>query len=301
MKRILIFSSAEEDYAVRLNDDFVAELNKRTSDEVHIEWHNYHDIRLVFGSDKLEAYIQSTDTPLSALQFVYFKSYFRYSEQAASVAAYLSSVHVPFVCSELTQYMPMTKLTQFTRLALDGAPIAPTIYLDRGIFAESYSYLTRELGSPFIFKSTDGSGGRENYLVHDKSELQGALRENPELQFVAQRFIANESDLRVLIVDRTIQLIIKRTRVDGSHLNNTSQGGHADLLPLEQLSPEHQNLALHAAALMNREIAGVDLMFEVGTGQPYILEVNASPQIGSGAFTDEKLKIYSNYFENVLK
>lgn len=84
-------------------------------------------------------------------------------------------------------------------------------------------------------------------------------------------------------------------------MNNTSQGGAARLLPIDELTVEQQSLALQAAALMNREIAGVDLMFETGTGHPYILEVNASPQIGSGAFTDEKLAIYSNYFKNMLK
>lgn len=300
-KRVLIFSSAEEEYATGLNDAFVAELNKRTGDGARLEWHNYHDIRLEFGTNSFSAFVQTTGEPLTNFDFVYFKSYFRYSEQAASIAAYLDYAHIPFVCSELRHYMPMTKLTQFARLAPDGVPIAQTVYMDKQHFGGNFEYLHQTLGNPFIFKSTDGSGGRENYLVHTEAELHQALQENPDLQFVAQRFIANDSDLRVLIVDRQIQLVIHRQRTGDSHMNNTSQGGSARLIPVDELSFEHKTLALQAAALMNREIAGVDLMFETGTGHPYILEVNASPQIGSGAFTNEKLDIYSNYFKNMLK
>jgi hypothetical protein len=300
-KRVLIFSSAEEEYATGVNDQFVAELNKRTGDDAHLEWHNYRDIRLEFGTSSFKAFIQSTGEPLDSFDFVYFKSFFRYSEQAAAIAGYLDYAHIPFVCSELRYYMPLTKLTQFARLAPDGVPIAQTVYMDKRHFASNFEYLQQTLGNPFIFKSTDGAGGRENYLIHTDAELRQALEEFPDLQFVAQRFIANDSDLRVLVVDRQIQLVIHRQRTGDSHMNNTSQGGAARLIPVDELLFEHKTLALQAAALMNREIAGVDLMFETGTGHPYILEVNASPQLGSGAFTDEKLDIYSNYFKNVLK
>ena len=60
-------------------------------------------------------------------------------------------------------------------------------------------------------------------------------------------------------------------------------------------------IALHAARVMGREVAGVDLMHELGTGKPYILEVNASPQIGTGAFMDEKIEKYCQYFKNMVQ
>jgi glutathione synthase/RimK-type ligase-like ATP-grasp enzyme len=299
--RILILSSAEEAYGIDLNDTFVTALNDRLTQDGRVEWHNYHDIRLEFGTNRLEAFIQSTGEALSSFRFVYFKSFFRYNEQAAAVAAYLDSVHVPFVSSELRNTMPLTKLTQHVRLALDGVRIADTIYMSTEHYVDQFDYLTTKLGAPFIFKSTDGAGGRENYLISERSELEKAVAENPDLHFIAQQFIENDGDLRVLVIDRKVQLVIYRSRSGDTHLNNTSQGGSAQLLPLEELAPEHKAIALQAAALMHREIAGVDLMFEAKTGVPYILEVNASPQIGSGAFTDEKLAVYSNYFRNMLK
>ncbi len=232
---------------------------------------------------------------------MYFKSYFRYNEQAAVIAAYLTANDIPFVCSELRDYMPLTKLAQFMRLALGGIPIAKTVYLSPRHFVSDYESVAQKLGVPFIFKSTDGSGGKENYLVRSQADVEAALHEYPDLHFVAQQFIENDSDLRVLIVDSAIELVIHRQRVGESHLNNTSQGGNATLMAVEDLVPEHQALALQSAKLMGREVAGVDLMFESGSGDPYVLEVNASPQIGSGAFMEEKLQIYSNYFKNMLK
>jgi glutathione synthase/RimK-type ligase-like ATP-grasp enzyme len=169
-------------------------------------------------------------------------------------------------------------------------------------FMQSYDYLCETLGAPIVLKAIDGSGGRNNYLVKSERQLWKILRGSPEVQFIAQEFIPNSNDLRVLVVDKRIELIIKRQRRDDStHLNNTSRGANVSLIPLTDLALADQKLALKAAALMRRETAGVDLMFSNSSGKPYILEVNTSPQIASGAFVDEKLEIYSDFFGNMLK
>lgn len=297
-----MLSSVVEDYGREINDAFVAALNQELEGDGVVEWHNYRDIRLEFNTGKLEACIQSTGEPLSNFRFVYFKSYLRYTEQATVIAEYLQSEGIPFVCSELKKYLPQSKLTQYGRLSLADIPIPQTVFLDYTQLPHQYGYLQESLGSPFVFKAIDGKGGNQNYLIRSEQELLDALAEHPEVQFVAQRFIANDSDLRILVLDNVIQLVIHRSRQgDDSHLNNTSQGGAAKLLDTADLAPEHRALALKSAQLLDREVAGVDLMFESGTGNPYILEVNASPQVGSGAFKEEKIKVYSNYFKNMLK
>lgn len=300
-KRVLIIASAEEAESIGINDAFVANIQERLGSEQKIEWHNYRDLRIEFGTNTIEVVIESTNEALRAFDFVYFKSFFRYSEHAAAVAAYLDKNDIPYVCSELRNHIALTKVSQFARLATSGAPIADTVLLHASRFRQRYTYLVEKLGTPFIFKSTDGSGGDENYLIHTEAELQAALDEYPTLHFVAQNFIENQSDLRVLIVGEEIKLVIERVRSGESHMNNTSQGGAAHIKPLEALPEGDRELCLKVARLMNREIAGVDLMYETGTGQPYILEVNASPQIGSGAFMEEKLDIYCEYFKNVVK
>ena len=301
-KRILVISSADTTDSIEMNDGFVARLNQQLDHHIQIEWHNYHQIGLEFNTGHLRAFLIENNTDLNSFDFVYFKSYFQDAEQAASIAEYLQEVNVPFVCSELKDYIPQTKLTQLARLARAGLPIPKSVFLPHEMWLSHYEQVQRDLGSPFIFKAIDARGGNSNFLIDTRQAFEKVLSENQELIFVAQTFIANSSDLRVLIIDKQIQLVIRRQRKDNStHLNNTSQGGNAEILPLHELAPESQAMALQAAALMKREIAGVDVMFEDGTGDPYILEVNASPQVATGAFIDEKLKIYGNFFTNVLK
>jgi len=300
-KRILIISSAEKEEAISYNDTFVKALNEGVGEDVAIEWHNYHDFVIRIDTDSLDIQLVETGESLSVFDFVYFKSFFRYHDQAVTIATYLKHIDKPFVSSELLTYVPLTKLSQLVRLALGSLPIAKTIYMSTDKYVEHYDDIVAELGTPFIFKATDGAGGRDNYLIRSRDQLIDAVAEGQPNHFITQEFIENDSDLRVIVLGREPQMVIKRTRSGDTHLNNTSQGADASLLDVAELSDYDREISLKAAALMGRETAGVDLMYELGTGKPYILEVNASPQIGTGAFTDEKIAMYCKYFENVVK
>ncbi len=301
--RILILSSAEDiNESIPLNDHFVAELKKRIGNEVSIEWHNYHNIKIEYKSDELQVSLLRENKSLKDFDFVYIKSFFRYSEIAGIIAEYLYVNNVRFVSSELKDHIAATKLTQLARLAMNKLPIPQTIFMLPEQFSKRYQEVSDALGVPFIFKSIDGAGGEENYLIKSEEKLQAALKEFPEHKFIAQKFIENDSDYRLLVVDGKVQLIIKRQRAGGdTHLNNTSQGAQATLTAIDKFPHECIDMSLQAAKIMKREIAGVDLLFETGTNNPYILEVNASPQIASGAFQAEKIDIYSKYFKNMVK
>lgn len=300
-KRILIISSAEKEEAISYNDTFVKALNEGVDENITIEWHNYHDFVIRLGTDSLDISLVETGESLSVFDFVYFKSFFRYHDQAVAIATYLKHIGKPFVSSELLTYVPLTKLSQLVRLALGSLPIAKTIYMSIEKYVEQYDNLVMELGTPFIFKATDGAGGRDNYLIRNKEQLAQAVAEGQPNHYITQEFIENDSDLRIIVLGKEPQMVIKRTRSGDTHLNNTSQGADASLVDVSTLSEYDREIALKAAALMGRETAGVDLMYELGTGKPYILEVNASPQIGTGAFTDEKIAMYCKYFNNVVK
>lgn len=297
---ILILSSAEEAETRVINDDFVAALNQQLGGVCHIIWRNYHEVGLEFATDSIRAFLLEDGTDLNQFAHVYIKSYFRFQEQASAIMEYLSQHDVPATGKELKSYIPATKLTQLARLSRAGLPIPKTLYMSTGKFPEQYETLVRELGVKFIFKAIDGSTGEDNYLIKSKQELDAVVAENSKMHFIAQAFVPNDSDMRVLIVGGKIRLVIDRRRADDTtHLNNTSQGASATMISLDTLSSELQALSLKAAEVMGREVAGVDLMLEKGNGQPFILEVNASPQIASGAFMDEKLAIYKDYFTEI--
>lgn len=297
-KQILIISSAEHEDTVSLNDAFVQTLNNVLNvDDIAVSWQNYQGIGLELDESQLTPFIVSTKQPLTDFKAVYFKSYFRYHEQATAIVESLRANNVRFVGAELQHYLPAHKLSQMARLARAGMPIPKTVYLPSRHYVTNYDYLVDTLGEHFIFKAIDGSTGNDNFLVKSKSQLEKIIAEYGERSFIAQSFVPNDSDLRFLIVGNELKLIIKRMRKDDStHLNNTSQGADSALVPIAEFDESVVTLALKAAEIMNREIAGVDIMLESNTGKPYVLEVNASPQIASGAFEAEKIAIYTRFF-----
>jgi len=300
--KILVISSAESEETISINDAFVARLNSKLSGTAELEWHNYQNIGIRMDTGEIEAFIVSTGMKAHEYSAVYFKSYFRYHEQAIAIAESLQAHRTKFIGSELQRYIPMHKLSQMARLARNNFHLPKTLFLPVQKCAEKYDMFVSELGKEFVFKAIDGSTGNDNYLVKTKSQFDRIVKENTSKQFIGQSFVPNKSDLRLLVVGGKLELAIERRRIDdNTHLNNTSQGARATLLDLDNIPAGLEDLALRAATVMDRDIAGVDVILETDTNVPYVLEVNASPQIASGAFEDEKLKIYAEFFRGLAK
>lgn len=301
-KKILILSSADSDSNRRINDDFVHAIDHQLGPDVIVSWHNFTEIGFHFKSGRIEPFWVATNEPLEHFDFAYIKSYYRYAEQALVFVEYFKQDGIKFVCSELDSAISFTKLSQYARLSRADLPIPETLFVHYSHLGLSYRNTVAILGTPFIFKAIDAKGGGANYLVSSQEAYDQALQDNQGVDFVTQRFVPNDSDLRILVLGGEIQLIIKRQRHDDStHLNNTSQGGGATLVDVHELDAASRTIALEAASILRREVAGVDLMFASDTGKPYILEVNASPQVASGAFIHEKIEKYGNFLRNMLQ
>src|SRR5690606_3292372 len=98
--------------------------------------------------------------------------------------------------------------------------------------------------------------------------------------------IPNEGDYRILVFGGKPVLALYRRSQEESHLNNTSQGATADLVSVDAIDPTIVADVIQAAAVEKFEVAGVDAMIDRVTGRHYILEVNQSPQLATGAFPD---------------
>ncbi len=299
-RRVLILSSAESSTNVAINDQFVKSLNRQFGDSFETEWHHYRNVRIKLGMDGMQVTLPEKQQ-IDAYDLVYFKSYYRYFEVAVSIAEYLNSTGVAFVCSELKKYISLSKLSQYTRLSLAGIRIPQTLFMDTSHLRNSFDELGDELGIPFVLKAIDAKGGDANYLLSDGQKLTEILDKHSDKQFVAQRFIENDGDMRLLVLNNKIRLVIsRRSSSKDTHLHNTSQGGRAEEISIDKLDNSVNIIALKAAKLMDREIAGVDVMFDSATGDPYVLEINASPQVASGALVSKKIEKYGEMFLELL-
>lgn len=72
-------------------------------------------------------------------------------------------------------------------------------------------------------------------------------------------------------------------------------------MPTTDIPARIQTDCLHAAAILDRDIAGADVIQDTSTGEWLFLEVNDGPQVASGAFTEEKHQALAKYFMKELE
>lgn len=171
-------------------------------------------------------------------------------------------------------------------------PVPKTAYGD-------LDFLKRQLaafGNIAVLKSVYGSKGKDNYLVHSAEEIEQALEGKSYADFILQNFIENDGDYRIVTFDYEPKLAIYRSSGGKDHRNNTSLGGHADIV---EMTPELREMARTASEAMDIKFAGVDIITDKNTGQHYILEINRTPQFVTGAFTDEKYQVLRNYLLDI--
>jgi len=295
-KKILIISNANDADAMAVNATFADRLHRTSADRLAVRIVHYNDIGFTFEPGKPEVFLLEGRLSLAEFDVVFLKSRPASLEQALAIADCLHAAGVPLVGDELLGAISRSKLSQYARLSAANLPLPKAIFLPPTQLASHFALLVQEVGVPFILKDVGGFGGNRNFLIRDEMHFRQVLDDCPDILFMAQQFIANTGDLRVLVVGGKVRLVILRERRDDStHLNNTSQGAHSRLLSLDELGEEAAELSVRAAHLFKRAITGVDVLFESGTNRPYILEINAHPQIASGSFVDEKAALIADY------
>ena len=177
------------------------------------------------------------------------------------------------------------KLYALWRFWEKDIPIAKTVFGPAIFMAQKLA----EFGNTGVLKSVQGTKGRDNYLIHSTEELYKIVDDKP--YFILQNYISNVGDWRIIVINFQPQLAIYRSSHGKDFRNNTSVGGDAKLVPLNEVDSKILELAVSAAKALNIKIAGADIMQDNQTGEYTVLEVNRTPQLATGAFTDAKTKI----------
>jgi ribosomal protein S6--L-glutamate ligase len=157
----------------------------------------------------------------------------------------------------------------------------------------------RDWGDKWIVKAALGTRGQDNFLVNSLEELSSIILERVET-FVIQEFIPNNSDLRIWVLGGECVLVIERSRQEG-HLNNTSMGAGARMLNTKEISETILATAIESAAVLSRQVAGVDIIINSITGDHFVLEVNRSPQLENSTYQPEKARVLNQYIEKLIK
>lgn len=242
----------------------------------------------------------SSGIDIDGYDFVVIRNVGKTSELGIALAHYLAMKHIPFTDSYLETHGAGKLACAMLRRRHD-LPTPRTVFAKSNHLA-AYISGCNAFSFPFVLKADNGKKGRDNYLIKTIQELDARLAAQPDVAFIAQEFIDNDGDYRALVMDGKIALVIKRMAASSdTHLNNTSQGGSAELKKVDVFSKQIQSEILLAAHVEGLEVAGVDIIFNKTSGSHYFLEVNRAPQIGTGAFADEKIAAYATMINKRLQ
>lgn len=226
--------------------------------------------------------ISISGEPLNSFSFVFLGLMAKKMELANIIIDFLNKNKIAYF-SYGTPKDKGNKLEDMWNLSQKGLPYIPTFV--SSTFKDSALYIKENKWDyPVVVKNMDSAGGAGVSKADDEKELEKLFDKNAKETHqgnfenfrMIQKFIPNEGDYRVLVFDEKIIAIAKRQTKDKKEFrNNMSLGGTGKSA---ELSKEQENLAISAAKVTGKDMAGVDLIQSKEDKKWYIMEVNSSPQ-----------------------
>ena len=263
------------------------------------------ELVFVYDGNSLKVYLDGVDIREYDGLFLigWFKSKIL-EDLALSAAKYMDFYGKPVANEEALYTRSRSKLSQYVVAALNGISLTPFLFCkDTSLFQENFSkYWAGEF--PVVLKGVQASRGNDNYLVDSIDEVFETIQLTDDLDgpwFVAQGFVPNDGDYRIIVMGDKVELVIHRQSRSDSHLNNTSKGGIATQLQVTDLPDDIQAQCVSLARLLRREITGVDMIRHSQTGEFYLLEINNMPQMATGSLVSVKLAELDMYLAKKLQ
>lgn len=153
-----------------------------------------------------------------------------------------------------------------------GLPVPPTICCEGG--EDHIANALHQMGNDMVYKPIFGSCGNGLIRIRNKEDISLLTQRIAEKGSVAylQKFIpCSNSDIRAFVINGEVRAAMKRTGDDW--YANWSRGGKAEAY---RVTPYEEQLAVKAAAAVNADIAGVDII-KGDDGSTYVIEVNGCP------------------------
>lgn len=260
------------------------------SDEVKTTLTYWEDLVFEIATGSVHMRSNGVDIVASAPDLVIAIGWYKngkdsvYRDVAFSCALVLKKAGIIFWNSEMGTQRSTTKLSTMVQLALEDLDIPRTLFsLDFKNIENVHDY-------PFIAKAIATSRGKSNYLVENVGDL--IMVKQSDERFIIQDFLPNDHDLRIICFSGKPSLVMRRARHPGAgtHLNNTSQGGQATWIEINDIDPQLLTFAEKIGTITQRELAGIDLIPDVSSKSGYsCLEVNPVPQLTSGTDSNKKL------------
>ncbi len=206
---------------------------------------------------------------------------------AAAIAEYLAARNIDFIDESVILDQDPSKMHQYVVLTDNKIAVPQTIFMYPELLAQNYEMIIKEFGLPFVLKDDLGKRSRHRYFIANKTDFDRALAMAREdaVWLLAQKYIDNDSNYRLLVMGSRVEVVIKRSH---NQFKDDNRLGDIELASLQDLPDSVVDAAVAAVRLLHLQVAGVDMMQDKSTKLWYCLEVNKSPQIYSGQYINDK-------------
>jgi glutathione synthase/RimK-type ligase-like ATP-grasp enzyme len=271
------------------------------SGNMKFSFSSYDDLKFIFKGRQLNVRLNNLKRDVADFDMVYFFVPSAEREFEAALALYLKRNGVLTIDKSTVEYnRPLNKVYQYVQLNLCGARLPSAVAMNSKAMADSYDFIVKNIGLPFVVKNVSSHHGRDNHLIKTKAQFTKLFDQIKRGNYVAQKYIQNEGDYRLMIYGKQINLVIKRVAKRGSHLNNVNTEDTSTLVKESFIPTSVRRIAIKAADAMQIEIAGVDMVKDKESGLWYCLEVNENPRLATGVFLTEKQAALIEYFQKRL-
>lgn len=298
MKKVLFIARAKTPETKQSADRFASNIQSLLQDDIVVESCEISELFFELSTENIAIYHPGKKFDLRNFDLVIIRHIGSFAVEAHAITLYCEHFGIKYTDTYLNRLLLDNKLSTEFLLWFNDVKCWP-----RTFYGPTDQLVNRftELGEKAVLKDNEGSKGRLNFVVHSADDIRSITAEYPDKHFLLQEFIPNDGDLRILILNDKPTLVIGRTSGGATHLNNTSQGGSAEVLPLENVDARILDVSVGAARSTKLQVAGVDVILDKRTGDFYLLEVNNAPQISSGSFTAEKAAAYANMIRELTQ
>lgn len=239
------------------------------------------ELSVQLAPDQFIVYDHHNERVLHEYDMVIFRGAINRIFLASVVCQYLAEHGTRFF-NDYRSYKAPNKLLQAVEFYRQGVPFPRLIYAGKRQLLQQLMHKTQLL--PAVVKCTNGSKGRDNYLVKTLADFAAIERRLDRIAFLAQQYIPNDGDYRLLFFGK--ELVVRhRQNTTGSHLHNYARGATMHSVPVDDLPAAAVIAARNIVSRSGLTVAGVDMVVDAVTGQYYFLEINAQP--GWGKLRDD--------------
>jgi D-alanine-D-alanine ligase len=185
-----------------------------------------------------------------------------------------------------------SKITDHVLFALRRVQTPDTLFFDVKNIKKNLDKIREICGYPLIIKDVKGAKGAQSIVVNAEEDLiQGLENLHQHKRYLFQRYIPNEYDWGVMIVNGKVSSGEKRYPQEGEFRNNICNGGREVFVDSsDDIPTQIKQIALNASNALGLSWSRSDVIVDKNENIPYLMEVNRLPGL-----TTNSMEIDSAY------